>query len=427
MFRIAVIGGGIGGLFATLAIHHHCQSEDIQIDVYEQATQYTEIGAGVGLGPNAAKLFQKIGLLEDALAIAGKRTETWFKFLRYDDGAEVLTISMAEQAKTLQLPVHRAELLDMLVEAIKRRKAATLHTKKQCRTLEDRGDSMLVTFADGTTTTANLVIGADGIHSAVRACYVDDSPVYGGMVVYRALCPISKIQDTWPFPDMYATISMARGKHFLTFPISQNQTLNIVGFVTTPWEKLGDVQESWTLTTDASTVREEFKEFNSIVQTIMKHMDTNPLRWILFDREPLKEWCFSGGKVALLGDAAHAMCPHQGAGAGQAVEDGYILGRVLQDYLRSLDTPNEISLHDSLQIYQSVRQPRAVKVQATSRQAGELYELQVKEVAGLSYDESLPVVKSMLEDRMKWIWNDDIDKAYEDAQKHRQRASREHL
>lgn len=132
------------------------------------------------------------------------------------------------------------------------------------------------------------------------------------MVVYRGLCPISELQGAnWPL-QTYSTIWMAPGKHFLTFPISGNETLNVVGFVSTAWENLGDVRESWTLAADRSQVQEAFKEFAKPVQTIMEKMNSNPLKWILFDREPLDQWQFSGGKVVLLGDACHAMCPHQG-------------------------------------------------------------------------------------------------------------------
>lgn len=209
MFQIAIVGGGIGGLFAALSIHHHCSSRDMQIDVYEQAAQYKEIGAGVAIGPNAATLVEKLGLLEETWKIAGKRGNIWFSFRRYDNGAEILTVPIPETGRMLQLPMHRAEFLDVLVHAVESRGAATLHTRKQCRKLEvksapchsvvaaserrgvcwiigrrlgnqehllivsqDRGDTMLVTFADGTTTSAHLVIGADGIHSAVRSHYV---------------------------------------------------------------------------------------------------------------------------------------------------------------------------------------------------------------------------------------------------------------
>ncbi|KAH8911616.1 FAD/NAD(P)-binding domain-containing protein [Coniochaeta sp. PMI_546] len=414
MFRVAIIGGGLGGLFAALSIHHHCSSEDIQIDVYEQATQYKEIGAGVAIGPNGARLIEKLGLLEEAWKIAGKRGKDWFSFRRYDNGAEILTVPIPETGRMLQLPMHRAEFLDLLVRTVVARGAAVLHTNKQCLKLEERDSDMSVTFSDGTTVTADLVIGADGIHSAVRRHYVNDNARYGDMVVYRGLCAISDIKDTWPV-HTYATIWMAPGKHFLTFPICDNQILNVVGFVSTPLEKLDQAKESWTLAGKKSEVKEEFREFAPAVLSVIDKMDANPLKWILYDREPLAQWSFSGGKVALLGDAAHAMCPHQGAGAGQAMEDGYILGRALHDYFEALRTPQEHSLSSAMQLYQSVRHPRAVKVQTTSRQAGDVYELRAAEVAGLSYDDSLPVAKSMLEHRMKWIWGDDIDQAYEET------------
>ena len=130
-------------------------------------------------------------------------------------------------------------------------------------------------------------------------------------MVYRGLCPIDRIQDQWSLPT-YAALFMAPGKHFLTFPISNNKTLNVVGFVSTPWEKVGDVTESWTLKGDKGEVEEQFKDFAPVVQAVLQNMNTNPLKWVLFDRPSTPEWIFSGGKVALLGDAAHAMCPHQG-------------------------------------------------------------------------------------------------------------------
>ncbi|KAL1878548.1 hypothetical protein VTK73DRAFT_7889 [Phialemonium thermophilum] len=412
MFRIAIIGGGIGGLFAALSIHHHCASDDIQIDVYEQAAQYKEIGAGVAIGPNGARLIEKLGLLDEAWKIAGKRGKDWFSFRRYDNGAEVLTVPIPETGRMLQLPMHRAEFLDLLVRTVLARRATTLHTHKQCQRLEDAGDSTIVTFADGTSVTADLVIGADGIHSAVRRHYVNDNARYGDMVVYRGLCDIADIQEIWPV-HTYATIWMSPGKHFLTFPICDNRVLNVVGFVSTPLEKLEHTRESWTLAGTKDEVKEEFKEFHPAVLTVIDKMETNPLKWILFDREPLSQWSFSGGKVVLLGDAAHAMCPHQGAGAGQAMEDGYILGRVLRDYFEARRTKTEHSLAHAMQLYQTVRHPRAVKVQATSREAGDVYELRMPQLARLSYDEALPVARTMLENRMKWIWGDDIDQAYE--------------
>lgn len=136
-FKIAIVGGGIGGLCAALFTHHHCSS-DVEIDVYEQAPEYKEIGAGVGIGVNAAKLLAKIDLLDDALAIAGSRNRVWLSFRRYDNGEEIVTIPIKETGKLKQLPVQRAEFLELLYQTVLKRGAARLHTKKACRKLEVR-------------------------------------------------------------------------------------------------------------------------------------------------------------------------------------------------------------------------------------------------------------------------------------------------
>lgn len=141
MFRIAIIGGGIGGLFTALCIHN-CASQDpqiqvqIQIDIYEQAPEYKEIGAGVGIGPNAAELIRKIGLLDETKRIAGDRSGIWLSFRRYDTGEEVLTVNTPKEGNTTQLPMHRADFLEILVRAVRKRGAAVLHTEKKCRGLE---------------------------------------------------------------------------------------------------------------------------------------------------------------------------------------------------------------------------------------------------------------------------------------------------
>jgi salicylate hydroxylase len=131
---VAVIGGGIGGLCTALSLKHHC-GDFLDIDVYEQAPQYKEIGAGVGIGVNAAKLLHKIGLGETVSHIAGKRSGIWIMFRKFDDGTEVVTVPSVDTEEVKQLPVHRAEFLDLLVEVVKQRHAARLHTNKRCRKL----------------------------------------------------------------------------------------------------------------------------------------------------------------------------------------------------------------------------------------------------------------------------------------------------
>ncbi|KAK5196282.1 hypothetical protein LTS03_003964 [Exophiala xenobiotica] len=412
---VAVIGGGIGGLCTALSLHHHCGSA-LDIDVYEQAPQYKEIGAGVGIGFNASKLLNKIGLAETVSKIAGRRSGIWITFRKFDDGTDVVTVPSVDEDDVKQLPVHRAEFLDLLVDTLKERNAARLHTNKRCRKLTEEGDQVLIEFEDGTKTKANLVIGCDGIHSAVRAQFTRDNPEYSGRIAYRGLVPISEIEDWWGF-ETYSVTWLGKNRHFLCFPISQNQTLNIVAFVAEKEENLGDLRESWTAVGKREDVFKAFEGFEEKVQRVIQLMPEQPSKWLINDRKPLDQWVYLGGKVVLLGDAAHAMTPHQGAGAGQAIEDGYILGRALQDYFGASPSSREDGLEPWMALYQSVRLPRAQKVQRTSRDAVEVYQAQADIMKDLPFDQCVPEIHKRVINRMRWVWTDDIDAEYDDARK----------
>lgn len=137
-FRIAIVGGGIGGLFCTLAVHHHCSAAGVpvQIDVYEQAAQYKEIGAGVGVGINAARLIHRLGIGDKLNSVAGHRTGIWITFRRFDNSEDIVTVPVNDNQTIRQAPCARSDLLDLLRGAVEERDAATLHTKKACKRVE---------------------------------------------------------------------------------------------------------------------------------------------------------------------------------------------------------------------------------------------------------------------------------------------------
>ncbi|KAK3115863.1 hypothetical protein LTR53_004363 [Teratosphaeriaceae sp. CCFEE 6253] len=413
--RIAIVGGGIGGLFCTLAIHHHCTAAGVpfNIDVFEQASQYKEIGAGVGVGINAARLFHKLDLGDRLNSIAGHRTGVWITFRRFDNSDDIVTVPVNDNEKIRQAPCARTELLDLLKAAVEERGAATLHTRKQCRSVEDLGHSVHVHFADSTTAEADVVIGCDGIHSAIRNQFVVDKPVFSGQIAYRGVIPIASL-SSWPLPS-YSVAWLAKHRHLLVFPISRNEQLNIVAFVTKPENEVADVQESWTSICDRQEVFDDFAGFDKTAQEVLQLMPEQPSKWRLNDRQPLDRWHYMGGKVILLGDSAHAMLPHLGAGAGQSMEDGWLLGRAFSEHLAGSSNAHFTSLESTAQLYQTVRLPRAQKTQATSRAAGNTYEMQTEDMMDRTFEECIPMIAQRTRERMKWVWEEDLDAAYEKA------------
>ena len=133
-FRIAIVGGGIGGLFAALSIHHFCAQgpRPLQIDIYEQARAYREVGAGIGVGINATRLAHNLGLGDKLNKIAGRRKNVWITFRRYDNGDEIITVPLDDTATIRQAPVHRAEYLDLLYQECVERGVGNLHINKKC-------------------------------------------------------------------------------------------------------------------------------------------------------------------------------------------------------------------------------------------------------------------------------------------------------
>jgi len=170
---------------------------------------------------------------------------------------------------------------------------------------------MKIEFTDGTIAFADLVVGCDGIHSALRSQYATDRPVYSGRIAWRGLVEMKSISEGWSFPTT-SVLWMAQDRHFLVFPISENRLLNVVGFVTKNETELGGLNESWSCTGDLADMRKDFFGFEETVQRIMDKLTSTPSKWLLNDRDPLAQWVYEDGQVVLLGDAAHAMLPYQG-------------------------------------------------------------------------------------------------------------------
>lgn len=414
-FRVAVVGGGIGGLFCVLAIQHHCSKAGfpVQIDVYEQAREYKEIGNGIGLGLNAARLIYKLGIGSQLREVSAERSGFWFSFRRYDNSEVLVSVALPDRpGEVREASCSRHDVLELLKRTVEERQAATLHTQKACVRAEEQGESVAVHFQDGSIAIADLVIGADGIHSVLRNQFSEDNPMNSGRVAYRAVVPIDSLGDS-SFTHGF-DIWVAKDRHLITYPITHGgKYLNIGAFVTKGKSAVAGVKESWTSRCDRKEVEEEFTDFDEPVRRIISAMGDRPGKWLLNDRNPLARWNFLSGRVVLLGDAAHAMLPHMGAGAGQALEDGWVLGRILSDYLSKSPESCFANLESAMQLYQDLRLPRAQRVQAGSRRAGLVNEMRFEKMDGLSYEECLPVFVDNTRERMDWVWGEDLDSSYE--------------
>ena len=348
--RVAVVGGGIGGLFATIAL----REAGLQVTVYEQASELGEIGAGVFLTPNSVRQLERVGL--------GPEVERWgakvgFE-LRYcrQDGTPIAPVQVTDSSGwNATYGMHRADLMAMLAARLP---AEVVHTGHRCTGFRQDDEKAWLTFANGKSIEAELVVAADGIHSDLQRYAAPPShPVFSGSVSYRGLIPHERVPD-WP-TDRWQ-MWFGKGKHFLTFPVRAGRLINYVGFV--PADK--EMQESWSAPGDPDQLRAEFAGWDERIGALLREV-RHTFRWALYDREPLPGW--THGRLTLLGDAAHPMLPHLGQGANQAIEDGMALATMLAH-------ADPHTAPAALLAYEKLRRERVAAIQRGARQNGLRYD-----------------------------------------------------
>src|SRR6202171_5308770 len=348
--HVVIVGGGIGGLFAANALI----AAGIAVSVYEQAPAIGEIGAGVFLTPNSVRHLQRIGL-EPAVEKWGARVGRESRYFRHD-GAPIAPVQVTDTSGwNATFGMHRADLVNMLAEALP---PGTVRTGHRCSSFEQDGNAARVSFANGASAEADIVIAADGIHSELRPyVFPPSSPVFHGSVAYRGLVPHERVPH-WP-TDRWQ-MWLGQGRHFLTFPVRAGQLINYVGVVPTD-EKM---KESWSAPGDPDVLRQEFAGWDPRIQELLSEVQVT-FRWALYDREPLPVW--TRERLSLLGDAAHPMLPHLGQGANQSIEDGMALATILGNADRT-------TAPLALLAYERLRRERVAQVQRGARENGMRYD-----------------------------------------------------
>ena len=346
MTRVAIVGGGLGGLAAAAFLHQ----AGVPAVVYEQARELREVGAGIMVPPNAARMLRRLGVL-GAFSERAVQLDIGWEFRRWLDGtvlsAQDLTAESARLYGEHTYTVHRADLLDAIKRAVP---ASAVRLGKRLDRFSVSEAGVCLGFADGERAEADVLVGADGIHSVIRAALTEPAPpTHSGMCAFRALVPAAAAPAFARRPAQ--AVWLGPGRHVVHYPVSGGELVNLVAIAPAG----GYVTESWTATATVAEFLAEFEGWDGRLTGLIGAANT-PGRWALLIRQPLPRWTW--GPVTLLGDAAHPMLPFLGQGAAQAFEDAAMLARCLAS---GQENPAL-----ALRRYESARIDRASRVQRGS-------------------------------------------------------------
>jgi len=351
---ILIAGGGIGGLTAALALSRH----GFRVCLIEQAREFKEIGAGIQLGPNAFKMFDRLGITDQI-----NTTAVFPESLLVMDSItaeEVTRIPLGEKFRDrFRYPyalIHRADIHAVLLLACQNSPLIALVTSQKVVRFEDDGDRVMAYTEDGKSFEGAALVGADGLWSTIRATVVADGPPrVSGHIAYRAVLATEEVPLHLRIPSM--TLWAGPRNHLVHYPLRGGELFNLVAVFHSD-----RYREGWDSAGDPDELKKRFQDVVPDVQTMLGKIESWRM-WVLCDREPVKNW--SHGRVTLLGDAAHPMLQYLAQGACMAIEDAVVLAeemdRAAGDHAKAFEA------------YQERRYLRTGRVQLTARLYGEFF------------------------------------------------------
>jgi salicylate hydroxylase len=352
--KVLIAGGGIGGITAALTLRRH----GIDAALFEQAEAFRQVGAGIQISSNAVRVLRGLDLSE-ALARVAVYPEAR-DYRAWDTGERLFWTPLGARAEAhFGAPyyhVHRADLLDVLLGGLG---DANVHLNARVESFDQDANGVAVTLADGRTFAGDVLIGADGIHSLVRArLFGAERPRYTGNVAWRGLVPAEQVAHL----DLQRVtgVWMGPNRSIVQYYVSAGRTFNWIGIS----RSAQPARESWLAEGKPEDALAEYAGWHSTIRAVIG-ATPRVLRQALYDREPLPDWRV--GRVVLLGDAAHPMLPFYAQGAAQSIEDAAVLAGCLA---RSPQDPD-----GALEKYVRLRQPRTAWMQDLSRREEELYQM----------------------------------------------------
>lgn len=356
--KILVAGAGLGGLAAAgclLKAGH-------DVEIYEQAPQLGEVGAGIQLSANAMHVMNHLGVGDEVSDQAVRPAAYVFRL--HDTGEIIDRFALSEEHLELHKApynqVHRADLHETLANAVQKMKKGLVHLNKKATGYTEMEDGVELHFEDGTSTKGEILIGADGVKSVIRDQVAGAvEAIYTGDSAWRITVPKDKLPPN--FMEEVMSVWMGPGKHSVSYWIRGGELLNFVGAVETPVAE----EESWTAKFPWEDLKADFEGWHEDIQTVIDLVDKDECyRWALYRRPTIENW--SSDRVTILGDAAHATLPYLAQGAAMAVEDGAVLTRALEQC---------DNIADALKLYQRNRVERTARVVNTSTANRELFHL----------------------------------------------------
>ncbi len=352
--QVLIVGGGIGGLAAALAL----AGQGISSQVIEQAAAFKEIGAGIQLGPNVFRMFERLGLIEPISALAVFPEN--LVMLDSITGEEVTRIPLGDAfRKKFHYPyalIHRADLHNVLLEQCRKSNLIRLDAGQKIVDFNETNGVVAAKTANARDYRGAALIGADGLWSTIREFLIGDGkPKPAGHITYRAVLPTAEVPDQYRWRNM--TIWAGEKVHFVLYPLRTGELYNLVAvFHSNRYE------EGWDSYGDPAELHERFAQTCAPVRALLNKIESWRM-WVLCDRPPVKNW--SRGRITLLGDAAHPMLQYLAQGACMAVEDAVCLADQAVaaggDYAKAF------------RAYQEARYLRTGRVQIMARVYGEFY------------------------------------------------------
>ncbi len=354
--NIAVVGGGLGGLGVTNLLLKAGHT----VRVYEQAPQFSEVGAGISLPPNAARVVDSMGL-KDVLKTASNIPDRGRiyngktgKVIKYTPFGDTVFKHFGEYYYQL----HRSDFVDLLVNGIKRFDENALQIDHKFSSYEQNENSVTLKFTNQPNQTADLLIGADGIRSTIRSqiCGTED-PEFTGYVAWGAVIPMERLPN-W-YKTTVSNVWIGKGRNMTFYPVRHGKFLNVAMFASDQeWSS-----EGWNIPANISDIKAAFEGYHERVQTVIDAIQADMVfKWGLFGRPPINNW--QDKKVILMGDAAHPMLPFLGQGASMAFEDAGTLANAIS---------TQPTIEEAFSFYLKHREERANWVLNESIQAGERF------------------------------------------------------